>query len=91
MKQHAISFTCGLLAVCLCSYTCLAQAQYPDGLYAEVTTNKGLIAIRLEFEKTPMTVANFVGLAEDTIQNAAFPVGTPYFDGTAWLRSRELP
>ena len=76
----------GCLWVCLFSIPGLAQAQYPDGLYAEVTTSKGTLVIWLEFEKTPMTVASFVGLAEGTIQNAAFPVGTPYFDGTAWHR-----
>ena len=59
---------------------------YGDGLYAEVETNKGLIVLRLEFEKTPLTVANFVGLAEGTIENAAFPPGRPYFDGTIWHR-----
>jgi peptidylprolyl isomerase len=60
--------------------------KYAEGLYAEVATNKGLIVLRLEFEKTPMTAANFVGLAEGTIANAAFPPGTPYFDGTPWHR-----
>lgn len=60
--------------------------QRPDGLYAELSTTKGLIVIQLEFEKTPMTVSNFVGLAEGTIKNAALPPGTPYFDGSVWHR-----
>jgi len=81
--QHALIIA-AIIAVSLAP-ACRSQ-KYPEGLYAEVATNKGLIVLRLEFEKTPMTVANFVGLAEGTIENAAFPPGIPYFDGTKWHR-----
>lgn len=57
-----------------------------DGLYAEVHTNRGVITLRLEPRRAPLATAGFVGLAEGTIENAAFPPGRPYYDGSPFHR-----
>jgi cyclophilin family peptidyl-prolyl cis-trans isomerase len=76
----------GVVAILASGTAACRHAKYPAGLYAEVATGKGPIVIKLEYEKTPMTVANFVGLAEGTIDNAASPAGAPFFDHTVWHR-----
>jgi peptidyl-prolyl cis-trans isomerase A (cyclophilin A) len=57
-----------------------------EGLYANIKTNKGDILLYLEFEKTPLAVANFVGLAEGVIPNDAKKEGEPYYNGIVFHR-----
>jgi len=55
----------------------------PDGLYAEFVTPRGTVVCELFFEQTPLTVANFVGLAEGTLGPRP---GKPYFNGLKFHR-----
>ena len=57
-----------------------------DGLYAKMTTNHGAMTIKLYEEEAPMTVANFVGLAEGTKENKAKSKGVPFYDGIVFHR-----
>ncbi len=57
-----------------------------DGLFAVIKTNQGDITLELEFEKTPLTVTNFVGLAEGKIKNDAKAAGEPFYDGIVFHR-----
>lgn len=59
-------------------------AQEP-GLYVTFYTAKGQIQAALEFEKTPLTVCNFVGLIEGT-KSSNKPQGTRFYDGLTFHR-----
>lgn len=57
-----------------------------DGLYAKFYTKRGNILVSLTYKETPMTVGNFVGLAEGKIKNGAKSEGQPYYDGLKFHR-----
>ena len=56
------------------------------GLFAIISTSKGEIKIELEFEKTPGTVGNFVGLSLGVINNSIKPLGEAYYNGLKFHR-----
>ena len=55
-----------------------------DGIYAVIDTEKGEILLSLDYKRCPMTVCNFVGLAEGSL-NMEDP-GVPFYDGLNFHR-----
>lgn len=66
------------------------QERYPDlenGLYAEFVTNKGTMVAKLFYDKVPVTVANFVALAEGNHPLVKDEYkGKPYYDSVTFHR-----
>ncbi|MCB9251018.1 MAG: peptidylprolyl isomerase [Flavobacteriales bacterium] len=77
----------GLLSACLTP----AQKEVRSlgirkGIVAKIETEKGFVFIDLFYKKTPLTVANFIGLAEGTIPNEVKKKDEPYYDGLKFFK-----
>lgn len=59
-----------------------------QGIFAEIETAKGKIVIQLEYQKTPITVANFVSLSEgtNTFVSDEKLKGKPFYNGLKFHR-----
>ncbi|MGP1577200.1 MAG: peptidylprolyl isomerase [Treponema sp.] len=63
--------------------TTLTDTLKQNGLYAVIETAKGDIVLELFYKETPLTVCNFVGLAEGSLDAAK---GKPFYDGLLFHR-----
>jgi peptidylprolyl isomerase len=59
------------------------ESNLGDGVFARIRTNRGDIVLRLEYQRTPLTVCNFVALAEGKMSVAG---GKPFYDGLTFHR-----
>lgn len=82
------AFSLVLLMALVTATAC--KDEYPeleDGIYTEIITNKGTMVLRLEYQKAPVTVANFISLAEGTNTLVdSVHIGKKYYNGLTFHR-----
>jgi peptidylprolyl isomerase len=79
-----IMYVCALAAMlCACKKENALAKSLGDGVFACINTSKGDIYLQLEYKKTPLTVTNFVALAEGTMTAAG---KKPFYDGLTFHR-----
>ena len=87
MKRNLFAAIFGLLAIafggCKPMDKDLAAIKGKDGLFAIMETSKGSIVLELFYKQTPLTVTNFVGLAEGTLDAHK---GKKFYDGLTFHR-----
>ena len=84
-KKTILFFATIVILASSCSILSKYRPKEP-GIYALMETNKGKILLKLEYEKVPNTIANFIGLAEGKIENSAKKIGEPYYNGLKFHR-----
>ena len=83
MKRMSVFRVLSTLALIAPALSAAIPEHLTDGLYAEIETPRGTLTARLFAEDAPLTVTNFVGLAEGTLGPNP---GRPYFDGLTFHR-----
>lgn len=87
MKKGAIAVLFGLMIISYCFSAekgrGMSEIQGKEGLFAIMDTSKGEIALELYYKEAPLTVCNFVGLAEGKLDAAK---GKPFYDGLKFHR-----
>ena len=87
MKKTIFAAVFGLFAIafggCKPMDKELSAIKGKDGVFAIMETSKGSIVLELFYKKTPLTVTNFVGLAEGTLDAHK---GKRFYDGLTFHR-----
>lgn len=85
MPRRKWVFRFGLLLLAVTGALGLEAQELDDGLYARINTNRGAILVELAFNRAPLTVTNFVGLAEGRLSSSR-GAGRPFYDGLTFHR-----
>lgn len=77
----ALLFGCAVISYGGCKP--MKSLEGKEGVFAVINTNKGDIVLELYYKETPLTVTNFVGLAEGTLDASK---GKPFYNGLKFHR-----
>ena len=62
-----------------------------NGIYADIQTSVGDVLVKLEYQKTPLTVANFVSLAEGSNPKVTDSMkGKPFYNGLKFHQATSI-
>ena len=90
INYSKIFFFCTNLIFFICYHGEVRSQNQEEGVFAKIETSKGIILVKLFFEHTPLTVSNFVGLAEGKKEwidpNSRKKVKKRYYDGLIFHR-----
>jgi peptidyl-prolyl cis-trans isomerase A (cyclophilin A) len=77
-----------LIIILTINFSCnMSQKNNNDTIFASIETNKGVIKTQLFFKQTPITVANFISLAEgDNKEVSSEYKGKKYYNGITFHR-----
>ena len=78
-------FLKGLIFIFLIGFYSCSEDKYSglnNGIYADIQTDVGDVLVKLEYQKVPLTVANFVSLVEGTNPKVTDSMkGKPFYNG----------
>jgi peptidylprolyl isomerase len=72
-----------IIFACLAASCSSDTASLGDGIFAKITTNRGDIILKLDYQNAPMTVCNFISLAGGELNITG---GKPFYDGLNFHR-----
>ena len=86
-QMNLIALLSAMFVFFSCNSQKKAYKDLGDGLFADIETTQGNIIVKLNYKETPVTVANFVTLAEgkNTFVKAEYK-GKPFYNGTIFHR-----
>lgn len=86
MKNY-LQIIIALLVISSCTSTKYKNIELEEGVYADIQTNRGDIILKLYADETPLTVSNFVALAEGNHPKVVDSLkGKKYYDGLTFHR-----